>query len=111
MLPNSTSKLEAAPASPFVRGFFLPRKTPPARVCATGPFGGRLQQELTGIGAEHRGALCHAGTQPRVCSATGASRIINFTEVLPFHHISELRRGGSQKEMGGLPSPNWRLWG
>jgi hypothetical protein len=85
-----------------------PRRLGSAR---RGPFGGRLQQELNGIGAEHLVALCHAGTQPRVCSATGASRIINFTEVLPFHHISELRRDGSQTEIGGLPNPNWRLWG
>jgi hypothetical protein len=85
-----------------------PRRLGSAR---RGPFGGRLRQELNGIGAEHLVALCHAGTQPRVCSATGASRIINFTEVLPFHHISELRRDGSQTEIGGLPNPNWRLWG
>jgi hypothetical protein len=29
---------EAPAPSPSVRGFFLPRKTPPARVCATGSF-------------------------------------------------------------------------
>jgi hypothetical protein len=29
---------EASAPSPSVRGFFLPRKTPPARVCATGSF-------------------------------------------------------------------------
>jgi hypothetical protein len=68
-------------------GFLLRRKTPPARVCATGSSqAGGSQQELTGLGAEHLVALCHAGTQPRVCSATGLYRIINFTEVLPFHH-------------------------
>jgi hypothetical protein len=69
-----------------VRGFFLPKKNPAGSGLRDGVVsGGRLQQEH-GIGAEHLVVLCHAGTQPRVCSATGLYRIINFTEVLPFHH-------------------------
>jgi hypothetical protein len=93
-------------------GFLLRRKTPPARVCATGSSqAGGSQQELTGLGAEHLVALCHVGIQPRVCSATGASRILNFTEVLLVHHSPTRHPVQLPLFSSGMKSPKKKLTG
>jgi hypothetical protein len=104
---------EAPAPSPSVRGLFLPRKTPPARVFATGSFQWAAPAGANGIGAEHLVALCHAGIQLRVCSAIGASRIINFTEGCRSTTVwaapSERNREntGSSSERPSGQAPGW----
>ena len=74
--------------------------------------GGRFPAGANGTGSRaHLVALCHVGIQPRVCSATGASRILNFTEVLLVHHSPTRHPVQLPLFSSGMKSPKKKLTG